>query len=364
MVKMKKNLLIASVIGLLVISIASVSALTGSGTANYIAKFTPNGTNIGDSGISDDGTTVRIVGRDINLEGTSSQKALRFKRTDVASSPHARIEFLDYNNVQYWNFGTNIAVGPGFEINEGTGAGTNRLNIAPGGNVGIGTGTSTPGAKLHIKADTTDSWLTLQNSSGTTWKFDYMSNPSLGINSALRIGSSGAGSPLKLYLPDESGGMRMYLWEEGRAVPNLPHTGIKPTFAVWGDLLIGDIVSIEKNPIQAFMRVESGLSADATTNFYAAKTYSSDTDGGAGIKLRPDDGTSAYSGAVELMAYGRGGTNANSIVFSTRSGVNQAITRIVVDGNGGMTINSLAGSGNDYACLDSAGKLYRSNSAC
>ena len=60
------------------------------------------------------------------------------------------------------------------------------------------------------------------------------------------------------------------------------------------------------------------------------------------------------------------GTNrAGTLVFATTS-VNQEspTDRIVIDEAGGVTINGLTGSGNDYACLDSTGKLFRSNTAC
>ncbi|MDO9357271.1 MAG: hypothetical protein Q7T55_26475, partial [Solirubrobacteraceae bacterium] len=33
-------------------------------------------------------------------------------------------------------------------------------------------------------------------------------------------------------------------------------------------------------------------------------------------------------------------------------------------GSGGYRLNLLSGTGNDYACLDSTGKLFRSNTAC
>ncbi|MEK6895118.1 MAG: hypothetical protein AABX48_01215 [Nanoarchaeota archaeon] len=356
---MKRNFLMAIVIGLLVISIAIVAALTGSGTANYVAKFTPNGTNIGDSAISDDGAIVKITGRDINLEGTSSQKTLRFKRTDVASSPHARIEFLDYNNVQYWNFGTNIAVGPGFEINEGTGAGTNRLYIAPGGNVGIGI--ASPTSPLHIKTDGSNNWLALENSAGTKWNFNYVNDAYVG--SALKIGPTG--SPLQLSLADVAGGTRVYLWEEGRAVPNLPHTGIKPTMAVYGDLLIGDIITIEKNPMTLFMRQETGIPASSATVFFSARGINQDTDGGAGMLLHPNDGVNASSGQVQVIAYGTGaGTDSNAILFQTRSSANNVATRMKVNGGGTINIAGLSGSGRDYVCVDAGGTLVRSNSAC
>ena len=348
-----------NLMALVSVAVLIAPLVAAAGTINQVAKFITS-TTTGDSAIIDDGSTIRTIGRDLNLEGTSAQKALRFKRTDVASSPHARIEFLDYNNVQYWNFGTNIAVGPGFEINEGTGAGTNRLNIAPGGNVGIGTGTAAPTSKLHIK-ESASKWLALENAAGTIWNFNYVNDALVG--SALKIGPTG--SPLQLSLANEAGGTRMYLWEEGRAVPTLPHTGVKPTFAVWGDLLIGDIVSIESNPIQAFMRQNTGLPASAVTNLYSAKLMSSDTDGGASVTLHPDDGSGTRSGAVEINAWGTGaGTDSNTVLLQTRLNATNYTPRLKVNSGGTITIPDLAGTGNDYVCVNSTGTLFRSNTAC
>jgi len=56
-----------------------------------------------------------------------------------------------------------------------------------------------------------------------------------------------------------------------------------------------------------------------------------------------------YSASQTILKLGcRGGTSIGCVVFP----------------HGDVTISDLSGSGNDYACLDSTGKLFRSNSAC
>ena len=92
---------------------------------------------------------LHLVGGDLKLEGTSAQKELIFKRTD-ATAPHGKISYQDSAGTQYWTVGSNLRAGPGWEICEGVGQGTCRVNVSVGGDVGIGTDTTVPGAKLHV----------------------------------------------------------------------------------------------------------------------------------------------------------------------------------------------------------------------
>ena len=92
---------------------------------------------------------LHLVGGDLKLEGTSSQKELIFKNTS-ATAPHGKISYLGSAGTQYWNIGSNVRAGPGWEINEGAGQGTCRFNVAVGGNVGIGTDTTAPAKQFEI----------------------------------------------------------------------------------------------------------------------------------------------------------------------------------------------------------------------
>ena len=186
-----------------------------------------------------------------------------------------------------------------------------------------------------------DKWLKLERKGGKNWNFDHFSNPGLGVNSALSINLDG--SPLDFYLADEPGGVRMYLWADGKPVPDMPHSNIKPTMALWGDMLVGDIITIERNPMTLFMRQEKKLSAaSATALFSASGGINTDTDGGAGIVMHPDHhqdlavwpddpAEHVQSGSLQLLAYGRGsGSQANSIIFQTRSGPNAIADRMII----------------------------------
>lgn len=56
---------------------------TISGTVNYIGKFTPNATTIGDSAITDDGTTVTLISRALN--GTSATFSSQLSSVGIAN---------------------------------------------------------------------------------------------------------------------------------------------------------------------------------------------------------------------------------------------------------------------------------------
>jgi len=221
--------------------------------------------------------------------------------------------------------------------------------------------------------ETDGQWMQLQESTGGKWNFEHFSDPAMAIESALKIGVED--SPLDLYLDDEPGGMRMYLWKDGELVPNMPHTNIKPTMAVWGDMLVGDIITIEDNPMTLFMRQEASLSASATTSFFAAAGGTgTDVDGGAAMVLHPDHhrDLSAWpedpvqhplSGSLELIAYGQGnGAQSNAILFKIRSGSGTLADRMMIkDGTVSVYGNvSAAGSitaGSSQAYKENVGPL-------
>ncbi|MBI2844080.1 MAG: hypothetical protein HYX78_11830 [Armatimonadetes bacterium] len=244
-----------------------------------------------------------------------------------------------------------IMTGPLTLPGDGLKVGGSQL-VVSGGKVGVGR--SNPTSALHVASGSTASMLTLERPGVTGWNFTYTNHANLGYTPTLAIAPDG--SPLNLFLPAEAGGMRLYLWEPYRQVPNLPHTGIKPTVAVWGDLLIGDIICIERNPMTLFMRQETGLSASAVTQFFSARAINNDTDGGAGIVMAPDETGAVNSGYLSLIAYGQGtGPLANSIRFSTRSGPNLAADRMIIAGNGNVGIGTTAPVGK----LDVNGSIYQ-----
>jgi hypothetical protein len=141
-------------------TISSSGGLSGSGTTNYVTKFTGS-TSIGNSQIFDNGTNVGI--------GTSSPSYKLQVRNDISASTSLEPIALGlYNNSDsgsaiYFNNGVGAQSKLSFGV-EGTGAGTDdtylgfstganaslneRMRITSAGNVGIGT--SSPSNLLHL----------------------------------------------------------------------------------------------------------------------------------------------------------------------------------------------------------------------
>jgi len=241
--------------------------------------------------------------------------------------------------------------GPLKRSSAGLRAGSDEL-VVSGGNLGVGK--TKPTYRLHLTTNATNGWMALEKPGVQTWRFSYTDRAAIGSVPTLQIAPKG--SPLNLFLPDEPGGLRMYLWKPDRTVPNLPHTGIKPTFAVFGDMLVGDIISIEKNPMTLFMRHQTGLRATAVTQFFSARTNVGDTDGGAAIVMAPDEPGPVDSGYINLVAYGQGtGSFANGIRFLTRSGPNAVADRMIVKGDGRVGIGTVSPAG----MLDVNGRILQ-----
>jgi hypothetical protein len=118
-------------------------AITGSGTTNYLPKFTGTST-IGNSAISDDGTTVTLVSR--ALSGTSAtfsgQLVLNAANNQVRSGNELRFYRTDngiytqlYDGGAANGFVIDNRNGDGFNFQS---AGTSQMRISSSGNLGLG----------------------------------------------------------------------------------------------------------------------------------------------------------------------------------------------------------------------------------
>jgi hypothetical protein len=171
-----------------------IGIVTGSGTVNYVPKWTPTGTNLGNSQIFDNGTSVGINTATPNaayrlevqgiqrINNTNLQEGgeLRFQEGTLFGAPNHWIidnfeSIAGGNKFRIWNDAGSmslqmmptgrVAVGPmvfsdqpqsnlDVEGNAAIGATYSGTNAAPAngliveGNVGIGT--PTPTAKLHV----------------------------------------------------------------------------------------------------------------------------------------------------------------------------------------------------------------------
>lgn len=159
--------------------------------------------------------------------------------------------------------------------------------------------------------------------SGSTFNVVYEAVSIMnGTNKMLSITAANSNA-LKTYFTDTTGGSRLWVWDPTQSMPNLFSTGIPPTFAVWGDILVGDIHCIETNPMTIFMRT-STTPYSSPTQLFSNKAVNDDYIGGAGIVYAPVDSSAGATsdGYVNLIAYGRGsGSLANTVYVSNRSGV-------------------------------------------
>ena len=133
------------------VSTLPTDLIKGTGTVNYLTKFTASGT-IGNSQIFDNGTNVGIG-------TTSPQRALQVNTVNTPairlnnSNSNQGIEMLTQADKYSWLIGAQYNVNDGFEITPSTAVGgttflTPAMAILQTGNVGIGT--STPSEKLDV----------------------------------------------------------------------------------------------------------------------------------------------------------------------------------------------------------------------
>lgn len=159
-----------------------------------------------------------------------------------------------------------------------------------------------------------------------------------GTQRCLQNKISYSGSPLAAYFVQDPFGLFLYIWDpvnQGPVKKLIGSTNIMPTFAISGDIEIGDDHRIAKNPIGVALRVETGLPATSTTVYHSAAHENKDVDGGATIALAPTTGTTDSDGYVNITAFGKGsGASANLIMFNTRSGVDTATQRGYVAADG------------------------------
>ncbi|MFN8291471.1 MAG: hypothetical protein U0U70_14535 [Chitinophagaceae bacterium] len=174
---------------------ASAGVVTGSGTVNFIPKWTPTGTNLGNSLLFDNGTSVglgtttpthRFTVSHSGSTGISVSSTSGFSVLDInAASGDAAIRLGD-NGVNQWN----IRNRPGddyLEIFE-LGGGGSRMVIQDGtGNVGIGNTTS-PSYRLDVQHGGSTGIRSQSTSSFSVVDIDAASG-----DAALRFQSAGVG---------------------------------------------------------------------------------------------------------------------------------------------------------------------------
>jgi hypothetical protein len=132
--------------GTLSVADTTTGGISGSGTTNYIPKFTSSSA-IGNSQVFDNGTNVGI--------GTTSPAAL-LHVSQASANTIFRLgnnttydQFIYFNGNNDWSLGMDYSNSNAFVLSNASSLGTNdRLVITTGGNVGIGT--TSPNAKLQV----------------------------------------------------------------------------------------------------------------------------------------------------------------------------------------------------------------------
>lgn len=163
---------------------ALTNPVTGTGTANYISKFTAT-SGIGNSIIYDDGTSVGI--------GTTSPNALLHLLIDGGQPEIKLMRSTGEYGASIWNNVDGLSNDYlAFGVGHGTAPNLNeKVRITDDGNVGIGT--TTPLAGLHISRQGADLRLTETSGASSDWsiKQRIVGNGDIGLydntNSATRL---------------------------------------------------------------------------------------------------------------------------------------------------------------------------------
>jgi len=197
-------------------SVASLanSKIGGSGTTNYVSKFTASGT-IGNSQIFDNGTSVGIITTSptnlLTLVGSLTGRGIDFVTQANFASVMGRINYETTNdlfsiiNTSSWGnsaliFGT---------------SNTERMRISQGGNVGIGTTSINSSLEIYKASGTNYIYLTNGTSgtnNGVVLRFnniDYMGMIGTFTTGELKVGGFNAGGYFMTFYSNNSERMRL-----------------------------------------------------------------------------------------------------------------------------------------------------------
>jgi hypothetical protein len=177
----------------------------------------------------------------------------------------------------------------------------------------------------------TKPFMSFQETGSETWRVFYQRPAFFGNSATLSFSPITAQrGALQFSLISADGGQRVAIWDSSTVLPNVPHTSIPPTLAVFGDILAGDYVCLASNPQTLFIRANTDLPVSAVTQFFSSQHGPGvEPDSGAAIVYAPmkNGGGAVSDGFVQYIAYGGGtGASANEHQFRHRSGSNTVQT--------------------------------------
>jgi hypothetical protein len=315
--------------------------VTGTGTLNFVSKFTSTGSTLGNSLIFDNGTNVGIgttspseklhVVGSVLIEGSSTKlkvkgsggydtanitmgnaaKADSFS-IDTRNDPGDNKTTLSFDS--YLTTGTStITLGDNY-VNLGT-AGSTRLVINSSGNVGIGT--TSPGAKLDIRTSSDQAIFASTDGGYNALEFTSDSGTTTGsliaYNNTIRLGNaSGVGG-----------------WLNGIVIDSAGNVGIGTTSP-------GFKLDVSGNGIRNIRTTAGWAGWFENTGSSSGVIVTAGVDSGdAPLLIRKQDGTELFS----VRGNGTSWFNGGNVGIGTTS-PSAKVMRVRGDGNVGIGVTS------------------------
>ena len=294
------RLVTADANGILGVSGLASGIVTGSGTANYIPKWTPNSTTLGNSQLQDNGTNVGIG-------VTTLQSAIRLDVRPAPGENGVAIAGYGYggnggaglNGIGYATTGTGSTYGiyaSSFGVRAGgtniggyfdaSGAASNYALITGSGNVGIGT--TTPQQKLVVSNTGAEG-------------LEFIPAPSVNSNQ------------IQSYNRSTSAWNSLVL----RASEYNVQIGTNPALFINSSSNVGIGTATPTNKLDVAISSASG-DFIGNTNVYALTIKNNDTTAGNAVAIAFGQGGFTYTNFIASVRTGTGSNPAGDLVFGGR----------------------------------------------